>query len=223
MPSNYRRYSQAGISLLEILLVLTVAALIFVLGFRQYSQFLWSRDVAQIQQSVTQLLQAVNVYYYANCASTDFHPPYLNIDYALLKKAGGLENFTQLKNPWGNPFVVSLVSSQENSQETPGLLLLQVSADFPNYADRIDALANLLNAAKMNGTQLAWIRLPSQSINHVSFSVMSSGGWVPIIGGSSIGGLPVSTNSLWLQRSNLETFKKVENKNAGNMQVICPN
>lgn len=223
MPSSYRRNSQAGISLLEILLVLTVAALIFVLSIRQYSQFLWSRDVAQIQQSVTQLLQAVNVYYYANCANVDFHPPYVNINYELLKKAGGLENSTRIKNPWGQKFVVSIISAQENTQEIQGPFLLQVSADFPNYADRIDALARLLNAEKINDTQLAWTRLPSQSINHESFSIMSSGGWVPIIGGSSIGSLPVSTNSLWLLRSNLETFKKVENKNAGNLQVICPN
>lgn len=223
MPSSYRRNSQAGISLLEILLVLTVAALIFILGIRQYSQYVWSRDVVQIQQSVTQLLQAVNVYYYANCANADFHPPYANIDYELLKKAGGLENFTRIKNPWGQQFVVSIVSAQENSQQMQGPFLLQVSADLPNYADRIDALARLLNAEKIKDTQLVWTRLPSQSINHESFNIMSSGGWVPTIGGSSIGGLPVSTNSLWLLRSNLETFKKVENKNAGNLQVVCPN
>jgi type II secretory pathway pseudopilin PulG len=58
---------QKGATLLEVTLVLAIAASILVLGIRMYLGFKRETDFAQVQYNVDTLFQAMSLYYRANC------------------------------------------------------------------------------------------------------------------------------------------------------------
>lgn len=58
---------QTGQTLTEVLLVLTIAAMITVLGIRGYNYFARDTDIRQVQFSVDALFKAASRYYQANC------------------------------------------------------------------------------------------------------------------------------------------------------------
>ena len=61
---------QTGISMLEILLSLAIAATIVAIGIRQYSSFADDRDRQQLLANVDKLFQAAGFFYQANCAAS---------------------------------------------------------------------------------------------------------------------------------------------------------
>ena len=86
----------AGISLVEVLLIVTIAMTILIIGFRQYSQFRWTQNVTQAKQNITRLLQAANVYYYANC-SKNLRPVIGEVPCADLVAAGAFRDLSMTK------------------------------------------------------------------------------------------------------------------------------
>lgn len=65
---------QQGLGLLELLLVLTISALVIVMGFRFYHSNKTLSNVALVRQNVKILLQAANSYYYAYCVKNTDGP-----------------------------------------------------------------------------------------------------------------------------------------------------
>jgi Tfp pilus assembly protein PilE len=61
--------SQRGATLLEGLLVLGIAAVIIVIGIRQYNAYLFNTNLQLLQESVEELYVAAAQYYRANCAT----------------------------------------------------------------------------------------------------------------------------------------------------------
>lgn len=59
-----------GVSLLELLLVLVVAGLILIAGYRQYLIYRYDADVQQLKQNVDILMASMTLYYRANCGET---------------------------------------------------------------------------------------------------------------------------------------------------------
>ena len=61
--------NQIGLSLIEVMLVLAVAASMLVFGIRQYQQFKLQQDIRQVQQTIDSLFVALGHYYQAYCGS----------------------------------------------------------------------------------------------------------------------------------------------------------
>jgi|GEM_PF-5062043 len=221
---NYSHKHLAGISLLEMLLVLMLVAVGITLGLQQYFQYKRLKDITQIQQSIEQLLQAGSAYYYATC-NMGFVTP-VSISLTDLQVMGGLPNPKQIINPWGDkPFEVWIISGNGASAHASGPpYLIQVKADFSdaNYtAEQVGQLVNLLGADNWaGGKQLSWTRLPTQVAKFRPMSVQSPGGWVPSISGTYNGGQSITSN-YEVMNADLAKFSKDEAKNAGG--YTCPN
>lgn len=66
---SYQKNSE-GLVLLELILVIVIAASIILLGIRQYYQYRFQTDIYQIQANVTTLFRAMGKYYRAQCYGT---------------------------------------------------------------------------------------------------------------------------------------------------------
>jgi len=216
-----------GISLIEMLLGLAVVTLLLFLSIRQYSQYKWSKDVTQIQESVTKLLQATNVYYYSVCGNQTVFKPPMQISLIMLQQQGGLRNINSIVNPWGEPYKVWIVSANTQAPDMGPPYVIQVQAQLDSrHIQIIDQIVNLLGAEKYNSNTLSWTRLPTQSISQANFGIISSGGWVPPNVANQVGGTSATTQSTWLLRGDLEFFRSKENQENINKNITsqsCPN
>lgn len=230
MQHNY--FNQRGISLLEVFLVLGLAALILLMGFRQYSQYKWTRDVTQIQQSVTQLLQAADVYYYANCSSSFKVIIGQPLSCADFVSAGAFRDNDQcnktLTNPWGQAFQVSIISLTASGETASyGLAVSAALTKFSGNNSLLKQMASLLGGVwQGDGAVIVWTRLPTASISHIQVGVIAPNGWVPVISGTNaIGGLAVNANFSEMN-SDLSAFSQREAQNAAAQQFgsgfTCP-
>lgn len=61
------RKQQAGVTILEVLLVLAIAATMIVLSIKQYQMMKFNTDVNQINYAVNIIADAASKFYYANC------------------------------------------------------------------------------------------------------------------------------------------------------------
>lgn len=61
------RKRDEGIGLIEVLLVLAIAAAIIVMGIRQYQSFRQDADVQQLKYNIDTIFQAMNQFYKVNC------------------------------------------------------------------------------------------------------------------------------------------------------------
>lgn len=62
-----KKRQQAGFTLIEIALVLTISAALIIFGYRQYLQFAADANITKILYNVDTLAQAAADYYWANC------------------------------------------------------------------------------------------------------------------------------------------------------------
>lgn len=60
-------HRQSGLTLLEIILVVTIGLSIILLGVKQYQSYKLDSDVQQVLYNVDQIFQAASYYYQANC------------------------------------------------------------------------------------------------------------------------------------------------------------
>lgn len=63
------KQTNAGVTLLEILLVLAISVAILLASIRQYQLFAFDKDVQQVQYNVNTLFQSLSGYYQANCTT----------------------------------------------------------------------------------------------------------------------------------------------------------
>jgi prepilin-type N-terminal cleavage/methylation domain-containing protein len=183
------KYEQ-GFSLLETLLVLAIACIVLVMSYRYYENYKIQGNVARMQSSVAQLMDALNDYYFINCQHGDTK----DITIQKLEDAGLLSN--NIVNPWGG-FTVAIADNN-----------LVVSAVF----SRDQQLVPFVSAA-MNGTlgndiktinAITWTRLPTYSTGDL---FMYPGRQVTIMNK----GL---SSKLWVLNSELKIFVNQESKTA---------
>ncbi|OGT45904.1 MAG: hypothetical protein A3E83_02345 [Gammaproteobacteria bacterium RIFCSPHIGHO2_12_FULL_41_20] len=62
----------AGVTLLEVMLVLAIGAMIVVLSLRSYFTYRANTDVTEVQRNVDTLFQALQFYYRANCNGVNY-------------------------------------------------------------------------------------------------------------------------------------------------------
>jgi len=117
---KHKHFFQQGISLLELMLVLCIAAVILVMGMRFYLDYEKSRNITLFENSIAQLAQALNNYYYGNCNNNNIN----NISVGLLEQQGLISS--KLYNPWGS-FFVKIINTNNN---TAPFYVLQVGAEI---------------------------------------------------------------------------------------------
>lgn len=70
--SRYSRLKQRGITNLEVMFILVIAAVIILVSVRQYNSHMFQKNVTIIDSSVKLLFTASQKYFYATCADTTF-------------------------------------------------------------------------------------------------------------------------------------------------------
>lgn len=68
------KFAQQGATLLEVMLVMGMAGIIFILGLKMIQSYQNTAQLEQLRYNVDQLFQAASNYYKANCAAGDFAP-----------------------------------------------------------------------------------------------------------------------------------------------------
>ncbi len=220
---SYSHKHLSGVSLLEILLVLMLVAAGMALGFNQYFQYVRTKEITQIQQSVERLLQAGSAYYYASCTPSFLSEIPQQVSLKSLQAVGLLADSKEVYNPWGDqPFEVWIISGNPADEIGGPPYLIQIRVTFAGRSTaEIGQVAKLLSADNWNGgSSLFWTQLPSQVLKNRPISVRSPGGWVPAISGTYNGGKPLSSN-LEVMKGDLAYFSKYE---AGRVQggFTCP-
>src|SRR5678815_4964824 len=88
----------AGMTLVEIMLVITIASAIVYMSINQYLSYRYNADVTQVQANVNMLFQSMSSFYKANCSGTggELSPqkldPITNYPHVLLNITTNLRN-----------------------------------------------------------------------------------------------------------------------------------
>ncbi len=166
MP-NIKPHRTPGFSLLELLLVLIVAAGIILLGYNRYQLYQQQRNIAAISENIDLLLEATNIYYHINCrADTSFQ-----VTADDLKKAGLFPNLSDVGIATNYQVGALNIGKTTTTSKPIYQLLAEVTLNvpgnlFPWYLQR-------LNATEVVGNTLIWHRLPNYSIRSTE-----SGLWI---------------------------------------------
>ena len=170
-----------GVGLLEILLVLAIMAALATMVGMQYTKLSHHRDSKIIEESASLLGQALNEYFYANCASG----LQSKVDYDQVLSFLSPQQQTNIRNPWAQdqsqPYTVSIVATPD--ADGGDTYNLEVAANMKWSANVVANLVSNLHAAYASGQELTWSWSPSQHPKMVD-------------------------NSLWVMNSGLANFKQ---------------
>ena len=173
-PSNQFK----GFTLLELVLVLLIAASIIFLGVERYQTYQRNKDIQALQQNINLIFQALNNYYHSNCkASQTFTVNISNLPVNVLANL----NKTNLASPSSYQVSATLIGSTQQTQKP--IYKLSVSATLNVPSSTIDLYQRMLNASSSSGTTLTWVKLPSYTI-------------------------PTTSSGLWIMNTGLRAFKE---------------
>ena len=156
-----------GMSLLELLLVLTGVAMIMVMSIQRYHRYHQQITTAAIMQDIATLHDALNNYFYEiGCDAKGIFP--LNQRTPSMHDLGLNESFTA-HPPLIEKYTVTIVSSGKETKNKKPLYLLQINAIF-NAAtippQQLQWYQKILNAADVNVSfyGLTWKTLPENNV-----------------------------------------------------------
>lgn len=218
-----------GVSLLELMLVLAIAAIIITLSLQQLHNYRRARDIATLEQSVAMLMQGLNTFYYDNhnCLNSN---SLNNVTVEQLNNAGFL--YGKIENPWGTLSVAIKSTNDSAAAEPP--YYLQVSATIVGSSPTISEslLGQIQNETfadpgETKNNTITWTSLPSYSRN-----AMSSHQWVIqkglatfVVAGRGMTSINEGMDSrLWIANGGLHTFNAYEAQQgvAPGQQQACP-
>jgi len=152
---------QQGFSLLEMILVLALAAASLLYGFRLYQHFLWRKDVAVVEQSVNILKNAGLLYWGKRCRSGII--PINPITVAELAADNDLQANEEalIQNPWSSikpAYTLSII-------DKAGMFELQINSEFNLKTQKfLESYVGLLGAdSDSTLPTLSWTWLPNYS------------------------------------------------------------
>lgn len=157
-----------GITLLEVLLVLILAAVIITVSVRRYYSIQWPAQVAGVQSDVATIMTALNQYFQnTGCRvngifnSTNLEPSLTDL---------GLEDMQRA--PIVKSYAVKIVDSGAKIPSKKPLYQLQVMANVSEALNdnKIAGLKNELNASLEN-RQLIWSTIPAHNLADTGNSV----------------------------------------------------
>jgi type II secretory pathway pseudopilin PulG len=159
------RQHEKGITLLELLFVLAVAALIIVFAAARYQQSQWEHKVAVTQRSVQVLLQSLNDYFYRWCSDPAYKVKYTGSPPSDWGREPPPPDPKLIINPFGQAFEVEVVDLKPTALNQP-LYQVKLSARYPSTAVA-ESLRQQLGAEfstpGIPSDTLIWTRLPALS------------------------------------------------------------
>lgn len=207
-----------GFSLLEMLLVLVIAVIFIIMSTRYYESYKKTRDIGLFQTSVSELMGALNQYYFMHCLRES--NVFAGMNVKTLQDAGLVGG--GLYNPWNNnQFTVQIVNP--SSPGTTGFYVLRVTANINNVR-MANYLRGALNADAGTGNVVTWTRLPLNTRDDLSSHqwILNQGPGQQFIALSKYAtAVNTGTGSkFWILNSNLQSFA---NKYDTNYATNCPN
>lgn len=151
-------------TLLELMLVLILAAVITFMGISRYQLYRHDKDIAALQQNVYLLFQATNIYYHTTCKANQS----FSVSIQDLKNANLMPNLFNTEFASINDYQVSATNIGNTVQTQKPIYRLQVSVTLNVPTNTIDWYRQRLNATAAQGQQIIWQKLPSYSIPTVS-------------------------------------------------------
>lgn len=170
MLNNQQQHK--GMTLLELLLVLIIAASIIFLGINRYQLYKRQKDIEVLRQNVNSLFQATNTYYRLNCRNGQPFQVFI----VNLMRSGLMPPLTKSDLVTPGTYQVGATKIGQTQQTKKDIYQLWVSANLnipPTDTLTMQTYQQMLNASAFKGNQLTWIRLPSYSI-----PTMASGLWI---------------------------------------------
>lgn len=156
-------------TLLELMLVLVLAAIITFMGISRYQLYRRDKDIAAIQQNIYLLFQATDVYYHITCnASQPF-----SVTIQDLKNANLMPMLFKTELATLNDYQVSASNIGTTAKTQKPIYMLQVSVTLNVPSSTLNWYQQLLNATSTQGQLVIWQKLPSFSVQ-----TMSSGLWI---------------------------------------------
>jgi Tfp pilus assembly protein PilE len=214
---------EKGAGLLEIVLVLVVAAVIIIMSLRFYNSYIKTRDIGLFQTSVSQLMNALNNYYFMHCrtASDDF----ANVTIQKLKDAELLSSKFNNHHAWGD-FLVSIKNFNKTGDHKKDFYVLKVTANLTTNTNvkLPDYLRSALNGDNGTGNIVEWTRLPLHSTDDLSSHqwMLNQGQGQMLMPGRYTTAVNAGMGSkFWILNSSLQAFTKEATKNEG--YTACPN
>lgn len=152
---------EKGLSNLELMMALVIAAIIILMGFRQVQSYMFRKDVAMIDNSVKLLLTAGQKYYFINCSSlASSSSKSLNIK-TDLESGKYLANAEMIKDPFDHDnsltnYKVTLVKASTVEAKWN----VEVKFTFPGTmsADKVNSFAAELSPSEQASNVLTWIQ-----------------------------------------------------------------
>lgn len=222
---NATKKYQHGFSILEVMLVVTVVAIIFFAILTRIS--IWrttygeEQNLAQVQEFVAELMQGARAYYYSTCGTS---PAPSTLTCSQLVSGGGI---TQQEcdamskiSPWGAGFSVKILEPVT----IPPFYQLQVVGTFSSYPYDMAKLAATVNAdAYAGGNQLTWTRLPSNTNVNQGVWYRVPGGLVAVTNATAVGGTKFDSG-MWILNAGLAQFTAFQQKqgNVSGTTPACP-
>jgi len=150
-----------GLTILELLLVLIIAATIITVSLRRYWMIQWPEQVAGVQSDVATIMMALNQYFQNTGCRMDGTFNSNNLSPTLTDL--GLKKMK--RPPLVQSYETKIVDSGQRIDKTKPLYLLEVIANLSSGLNeaKIDGLKNRLNA-KRKADQLIWSNLPAQAL-----------------------------------------------------------
>jgi Tfp pilus assembly protein PilV len=204
---------QLGFTMFEAMLALAIIAIAVLAVVDRFGikkdYYQWTKNVAQVQASVAQLLQAGNIYFYVNCANTATPIGPMALTAQNLITAGGLGNATAFTNPWGANYTVSIVSANNNAGPP---YAIKVTGNFNQISQAMAGqLAQVLNADPWAGANtLTWTQLPNLATANLGTWYASPGNYVASNNAGNYGGVAINSK-FWVMNAGLDYYTSAQN------------
>lgn len=164
MQRNCRRILQQGFTLLEMLLVLAIAASLITVSVRFYRQYQQRVLLMQVKANVSTLYQALQQYYFATGCDATFLGSLTPAISGLPKNTPGVDLPEAMLPIVSNYSVAIIDTGKQASGKT--IYALRINAVISDQAPLSAAqYAALLHAGFVDGQTIAWQLLPSMDPN----------------------------------------------------------
>ncbi len=222
---------QRGFSLLELLLVLVIAVTFIIMSTRYYYSYKKTRDIGLFQTSVSELMGALNQYYFMHCGEAGYVFPHTNLIPQL--QTDGLISRKSYHTHWA----IFSAEIENVSQTEKKFYVLRVTASIINpnntSSQNLELAAYLRGALNADviledrGLEVIWTRLPLNTRDDLSSHqwIMNQRPGQQFMPGRFMTGVNTGTGSkFWILNGSLQSFANDKgNENGNDYAANCPN
>src|SRR3990167_6244762 len=158
---------KVGFALLELMMVLTIAAIVILFSINQYRTYQQEQTLIAISQNVKTLYQALNDYYQENCQTGEsFNPTLKDLPEAITNHL--------IHTPIVTDYQVTAYKLSKTKQSHKDIYQLIVTATLNIPSTLLNWYQQKLQATSiLEGNRLKWVYMPSYPVN-----TTDSGLWI---------------------------------------------